>query len=158
MDSNKKIKMIAFAGSVILDLLILDLFTKYAVKNGLIAKIDLLPRFFAITHHENHGLIGNFPLPYWAIIVLVLVALVFLFLGMRQAVQEERYLELFALAVVAGGALGNFVDRLVNGYVFDWLMFFNTSIINIADIFITLGIMVYAWSRFKMSQESSLSE
>lgn len=48
-----------------------------------------------------------------------------------------------ALALIAGGALGNVVDRLVHGHVVDFLLFFHRDwsfpAFNIADSAITVG-------------------
>ena len=45
------------------------------------------------------------------------------------------------LIVISGGAIGNFIDRFINGFVVDFLYFkpFNFPVFNIADIFIVCG-------------------
>ena len=44
------------------------------------------------------------------------------------------------------GIIGNFIDRLVNGFVIDYLNFYifgyDYPVFNIADIFIVLGIIL----------------
>jgi signal peptidase II len=47
----------------------------------------------------------------------------------------------WSLCVVTGGALGNFIDRAVNGYVVDMFEFdfIDFAIFNVADVFITVG-------------------
>ena len=51
----------------------------------------------------------------------------------------------YSLILVLGGALGNFYDRIINGAVPDFIDFhynnFHWFIFNLADIFITLGII-----------------
>jgi signal peptidase II len=51
----------------------------------------------------------------------------------------------YSLVLVLGGALGNFYDRIVNGAVPDFIDFhynnFHWFIFNVADIFITIGII-----------------
>ena len=48
-----------------------------------------------------------------------------------------------ALALIAGGALGNVVDRLIHGHVVDFLLFFHRDwsfpAFNVADSAITVG-------------------
>jgi signal peptidase II len=141
-------KMIVLAIAAVVDTVVIDLVLKYAVKLDWIATMDFIPGVLAITKHENYGLIGNTPIPYPIIIILTIVALVVLFFGMKASYKQNRFFELMALSYVAGGALGNFFDRIVNGYVFDWMLLFNTSIINIADIAITLGIIAYVISYY----------
>ena len=51
----------------------------------------------------------------------------------------------YSLILVLGGALGNFYDRIINGAVPDFIDFhynnFHWFVFNLADIFITLGII-----------------
>jgi len=141
-------KMILFSVAAVFDTVVLDLVLKYAIKLDWIVTIEILPGVLALTKHENYGLIGNAPIPYPIIILLTIVALVVLFYGMKASYKQNRFFELLALSYVAGGALGNFIDRIVNGYVFDWILLFNTSIINIADIAITAGIIAYVASHY----------
>ncbi len=145
---NEKNKMILFAGAGVLDTLILDLVLKYAVRLDWIATAELIPGVLAITKHENYGLIGNLPIPYPIIILLTIAALGVLFFGIRGAYRANRFWEVTALGYVGGGALANFIDRILNGFVFDWILLFNTSIINIADIAITIGIIGYVMAHY----------
>lgn len=140
--------MIIFSIAAVIDTVVIDLVLKYAVRLDWIAIADFIPGFLAITKHQNHGLIGNTPIPYPIIILLTLAALGVLFYGMKTSYKQNRFFELLALSYVAGGALGNFIDRIVNGYVFDWILLFNTSIINVADAAITLGIIAYVASHY----------
>lgn len=64
--------------------------------------------------------------------------------GLYDALRHKTAYNFLTLSLVMGGALGNLYDRLALGYVFDWLMFFKTSIVNVADLAITLGLILYA--------------
>jgi signal peptidase II len=141
-------KMILFSVSAIIDVVLFDLLLKYAVRWNWIPEMELIGGVLAITKHENYGLIGNLAVPYPIIIVLTLIAFVVLFYGYKTAFLQNRFYETLALAYIAGGALGNLIDRVVNGYVFDWILLFNTSIINIADIAITVGIIAYIGAHY----------
>jgi hypothetical protein len=61
-----------------------------------------------------------------------------------------------ALAAILGGAVGNFIDRLALGEVIDMFEFefVNFAIFNIADVFITLGGIVFIVTFFIKSQPS----
>jgi signal peptidase II len=141
-------KMILFSVAAVFDVVLFDLLLKYAVRWNWIPEIELINGILAITKHENYGLIGNLAVPYFIIIALTLIAFVVLFYGYKTSFLQNRFYEALALAYIAGGALGNLIDRVVNGYVFDWILLFNTSIINIADIAITLGIIGYVASHY----------
>jgi signal peptidase II len=73
-----------------------------------------------------------------------LVAMVFILLYARRTRPEERWLRL-DLALVFGGALGNFLDRLHLGYVIDfiewhWLDKATWPLFNVADAAISTGV------------------
>ncbi len=54
-------------------------------------------------------------------------------------------LEKTALAFIAGGAIGNFIDRLVLGYVRDFIevTFIDFPVFNVADCFVCIGAGLY---------------
>jgi signal peptidase II len=57
-----------------------------------------------------------------------------------------------SLGLVLGGAMGNFVDRLMRGYVVDFIDIGFWPIFNIADISIVIGICIltyYLWDQEK---------
>jgi signal peptidase II len=49
------------------------------------------------------------------------------------------------LALILGGALGNLVDRLARGRVVDFLDFHFWPVFNVADIALTVGVLLAAW-------------
>lgn len=129
-------------GAVALAIAALDQTSKYIIR-AQPATGWPWPGFLSLTHHQNHGLIANTPVPRILILGVTLAVMIVLiqriFLAEKIGTSER-----LALTVILGGALGNFADRLFQGYVFDWILIFNTSIINIADIAITSGIVGYA--------------
>ena len=52
--------------------------------------------------------------------------------------------QLFSVAIVAAGGIGNAIDRFVTGYVVDFICFdfVNFPVFNIADIGVTCGILL----------------
>ena len=79
------------------------------------------------------------------LIGLVILTLIYLFL-----IAEK--LDKFIYSIIIGGALGNFYDRLVYKGVPDFIDLhynnFHWFTFNVADIFITLGIMTYIFKSF----------
>ena len=55
----------------------------------------------------------------------------------------------FALACILGGALGTVIDRLLYGYVVDFLDFRIWPVFNIADSSISIGAVLLGWSILK---------
>jgi signal peptidase II len=50
-----------------------------------------------------------------------------------------------ALVVILAGALGNYLDRLVRGYVVDFIHVPHWPVFNVADIAVAVGIAGLAW-------------
>ena len=78
-----------------------------------------------------------------AIIALVIIFLLF------YAIKSKR-LEKFSFSIIIGGALGNFYDRISYNAVPDFIDIhyknFHWFTFNFADIFITIGIIIYLLS------------
>ena len=73
--------------------------------------------------------------------ILILIVIIFIIFMIRKSDLLRKY----ALLLVSGGALGNFFDRLIYKAVPDFIDFhvgnFHWFIFNVADIFITFGIL-----------------
>ena len=111
-------------------------------------RIDVLPPILNFRYGENTGI--NFGLfgggdeaARWILIGLSVAICAGLAIWISRAQKASRGMQL-AAGLVIGGALGNVVDRLLYGYVLDFL---NTSccgiqnpfVFNVADIFIFVG-------------------
>lgn len=103
----------------------------------------LLPNIVDITHHENFGLIADLAVPRALIIGFTTVVIGLIVWRIVVNVRNGRLHLAYPLALVTGGALGNLWDRMAYGFVFDWLLLFNRSIINVADAAIAVGIVWY---------------
>ncbi len=51
-----------------------------------------------------------------------------------------------ALSMIAGGALGNMIDRVLYGYVIDMFPFFGWFVFNVADVGVVAGAVLCGWS------------
>lgn len=120
-----------------------DLSTKSFFKNHALPQGSYLFGWLSFTAHQNSGLLGDVQLPFAALIAINAAAFAALAYGLYWAWKKRSICQIVFLGLVLGGALGNLYDRLIHGYVFDWIMLFKTSIINLADAWITLGILGY---------------
>ena len=63
-----------------------------------------------------------------------------------------------AFAMIAGGAIGNLIDRLNQGYVVDFILFhigqWHFPAFNIADSCITIGMILYLIETYRSSKQA----
>ena len=147
---------------LIILLVVLDLFSKdYAANNFLFAQsystfipfIDFLLIYnsgIAFGIFDGYGnLASNLLL---VITIFILIYLV------RLLVKEKVQIAKFALSLITAGALGNIIDRFIDGKVTDFLHLefgsFSFFIFNLADAFITLGaiLIIYFELIYKAKQ------
>ena len=109
---------------------------------------NFIPIFFFLdlTHIHNFGVSFGFLSGYvssWLLVIIGLFVVAFIYYFM---VSSKDLLEQWWLLVIISGALANILDRMINGYVIDFIYFnFNNyywPAFNFADICITIGIIM----------------
>lgn len=128
----------------------LDRWTKAAVAEGfpLHSAHPVIPGFFDLVHTRNRGIafsmlndaspwIREWLLPIFSAVAVVAICVIFWKQG--QAASRVRW----ALALILTGAAGNLYDRLLYGYVVDFLDIYvgtwHWPAFNVADACITIG-------------------
>ncbi|WP_054949967.1 signal peptidase II [Numidum massiliense] len=108
--------------------------------------IPVIDGVFHITSHRNAGAaFGILQDARWFFIVVTVVVIIGILWYMTQ-IREQKGM-LVSLALVLGGAIGNFIDRLLQGEVVDFLDFrmINFPIFNVADSAIVVGVIILLW-------------
>ena len=103
--------------------------------------VPVIPGIFHLTYTQNTGaafsmMEGKLWLFY--IITAVFVALVVLCIAKKWVTSRGS---LLSLAAITGGAVGNLIDRMTQGFVVDMIEveFMRFAVFNVADCFITCG-------------------
>ena len=76
----------------------------------------------------------------------------------QKNVKDALYMS-FIFMLLAGGAIGNFIDRIINGYVVDYIYFkiINFPIFNFADICVTVSaILLIIFFLFTYKEDKNL--
>ena len=149
MNTRQRGLLFAISGSIIA----LDQLTKWIVvrKIPLYSEIIVIPKFFAISHVTNKGAAfslfanGDARATWLLAGFSVLVMGVIVFLLARTRAWSTGAL---ALALILGGAAGNFIDRVRLNAVVDFLAFdigsYHWPDINVADSAIVIGAILLA--------------
>ena len=89
------------------------------------------------------------------------VVSVVLLIWLARLLKSERVM-IWALALILGGAVGNLIDRVIYGYVIDFIQFhWNESYFpsfNIADSAITVGTILLLWATFTEGREEKTDD
>ena len=132
---------IVFAGSIILDQFT-KLWAASALKNG--GSIKIIGDFFRFTYAENRGaafsILQDQRIFFIITTVVMLLILAYIYFNTKNITNLSK----LAITMIAGGATGNFIDRVRLGYVVDFIdvrfgSFYNFPIFNGADSFVVCG-------------------
>jgi len=132
----------ARAGAVMLAVIALDQLTKALVRDGIAPgeEHEVLP-FVKLVHVQNRGVaFGFLGRGGWPVLLVTAAALALL-VGYF-ARHPERPLLWLPTGLLLGGALGNLLDRLREGHVTDFVHLPHWPAFNVADIAVTLGVVI----------------
>ncbi|WP_064093776.1 signal peptidase II [Rossellomorea aquimaris] len=125
----------------------LDQLTKWFVVKRMTEgeSIEIIENVFYLTSHRNQGAAwGILQGQMWFFYVITLVVIVGLVYYM-QVHAKGQFIFSISLAFMLGGAIGNFIDRLLRKEVVDFLntyiFSYDFPIFNIADASLTIGVV-----------------
>ncbi|HZW68520.1 MAG TPA: signal peptidase II [Pseudogracilibacillus sp.] len=133
---------------IALFVIIFDQWTKWlVVKNmELYERITLIDNFLYFTSFRNKGaawgILQDQMMFFYIITIIVIVGIIYY---LHKYVKDNLF-QGIAIAFVLGGAIGNFIDRLLRKEVVDFIdvMIFNYDypIFNLADSFLVIGVIL----------------
>ena len=127
-----------------------DLLTKLTASKLGSREVVLIPGVLSLSYIENHGAaFGIMQGRQWLLIVIsaVIIAAAVVFCIRRIRDTRYRYLRVLTVFLVAG-ALGNMIDRIMLGYVRDFIYFklIDFPVFNVADIYVTVSaVLILIW-------------
>ena len=137
-------------------LVIVDQIVKFLVSTYL-NYIDIIPKFLYLSLEKNYGvafsMLWNNRLLILIISLLLILFLIYLLNKDYLSKGKNNKLLNVTYGLLFGGILGNLIDRIVRGYVIDYIgvYIFNYKfpVFNLADSFITIGVILMIISTFK---------
>ena len=145
----------------------LDQFTKFLISQSmhLNESTPLFPDYLFLTYSQNPGMAFGFMagmesfvrIPFF---VAITIAAGFIIYTYQHLMPPDRVLTRVALGLIWGGALGNFVDRILYGKVIDFIdMRYHEHqwyIFNLADSCISIGLLFlfleFIWGNRRKTQ------
>ena len=132
-------------------IILIDQFTKYLIFNNYKTFINKDFLLFRLDFVKNYG--AAFNIFSGSRIFLSFISIVFsiliIYLILRK--NSSYSIELYSYSFILGGTIGNGIDRILNGFVIDFinLNMLNFPVFNIADISINIGFIFLLYSIFK---------
>jgi len=111
-----------------------------------VGRIDLIPGIISLTYEKNSGAFFSMLEGRQVFLVCVsVVAIALIIIMLAHPRHRLKGAAHWSLVLILAGALGNFTDRVCQGYVIDLFKFefVNFAIFNVADICITIGGIVF---------------
>jgi signal peptidase II len=135
----------AWAGMVLVIVVVLDQVTKALVRGGVeIGEEDAVLPAVTLVHVRNSGVaFGAFAgggLIVVTLVVAALSALLFYFVT-----HVDKPLVWLPTGMLLGGAIGNIIDRVRDGAVTDFVKLPAWPAFNVADVSITVGVLLLLW-------------
>jgi len=144
-------------------IILLDQSTKLIIRSNLVIGEIYRPelwinQFARIVHWQNTGAafgmfqsLGNV---FMVLSMAVSVAIIYYY----PQVPRQDWLIRLAMAMLLGGAVGNLIDRLYQGYVTDFISVGKFPVFNIADACISLGVVVLFLGMWFQEKEKKASQ
>ena len=135
--------------------LFIDIGSKLIVSNFIEIghSVKIIDNFFYLTYVKNTGAAWSIfsDKPWLVLVVSEVIILGIIFYTYKN--KPDNLLDKIAFALIIGGAIGNFIDRVVYGYVIDFFDFYifgyDYPIFNVADIFIVIGVVILMISTWR---------
>ncbi len=136
--------MIIISFAIIVASVILDQITKVIALNELkpIVSHPFIPGFIEFRFTTNPGIaFGMLGGQGWLFIPISSIAIIIVIFVLFRFRKKLSPLLSVALSMIAGGGIGNQIDRIFRGEVIDFLnfQFFDFPIFNVADCFVSVG-------------------
>lgn len=132
-----------FSGLIFLFFL-LDIVLKRSTESLLVPNQPLTHNLlFDVLYFQNTGIAFGLPLPNVPALIFSSLLICYFAYTFFQSLQTRQPLVRIASFSVLCGACSNLFDRITHGYVTDYLLLWSMSAINIADLLILFGIILF---------------
>lgn len=105
-----------------------------------VGRVTAIPHLLDLVYVENTGVaFGMFSNMRWLFVVITTLVIVVFIILLFKSGKDSRLFSISA-ALIVGGGVGNLIDRVLRGFVVDYLQLsFFSPVCNFADYCITIG-------------------
>jgi len=138
-------------------ILAVDQSLKFIVHRSLFfgQSIPLIDNFVKLTYVRNTGAAFSLFMGFSPYLIIVGVAAIAAIIYFHfRSTKKDYYLQI-ALASILGGSLGNLLDRILRGYVIDYIDIGAFPVFNFADIMINTGVLLIVIRLIKEEKDVS---
>ena len=132
-------------------IILIDQLTKYFIYYNYKKLINKDFILFKLAFVKNYGAAFNIfsGSRIFLSFISIIFSIILIYLIFRKGYSNS--LEYYSYSFILGGTLGNGLDRILNGYVIDFinLNYINFPVFNIADISINIGFLFLLYNIFK---------
>lgn len=135
----KEKKKLIIGTAIILAVIAIDQLMKFFLTNK---NVDIIPGILTFRYLKNYGVAFGFGKNINTPVIFINLTLVALILILLVKIDFEKKI-CIPLFMIVGGAISNCIDRIFRGFIVDffYVRFFKFPVFNVADIFITVGIL-----------------
>ncbi|MDT0147044.1 MULTISPECIES: signal peptidase II [Priestia] len=133
---------------IALAVILIDQVTKWMIVKEMYygQSITIIENFLYITSHRNRGAAwGILQGQMWFFYLITVVVVVGLIIYIQKLKKQDKWFGI-ALALMLGGAIGNFIDRVVRKEVVDfvntYIFTYDFPIFNVADSALVVGVII----------------
>ena len=120
--------------------------------------IPIIPNILSLTYAKNYGIAFSMLKEKRIIIIAISILLISILIYVLKkdyiSKNKDTCLVNIAFGILFGGILGNLFDRIVRGFVIDYINVSFFSIFNLADIAITFGVVLLIIDNIKESKNN----
>lgn len=145
---KEEIKHLVFVAGLIL----IDQIAKYIARTQLKKPFQLIPGILHFNLVKNTGIGFGLLEEKNIILIFITVLIIGLLVYYFKYLSEDKHSNA-ALCMITAGAVSNLIDRIFLGNIIDFIDFQIWPVFNLADSFITLGIIFLIYSMFKKDKQ-----
>jgi signal peptidase II len=90
----------------------------------------------------NTGIAFSLKIPHLIILIMIPILLLLIVYIAYKELNCSKFITQISVSLLIAGGLGNYMDRLISGFVIDFVSIWKWPSFNLADTYITIGVLL----------------